>query len=59
MSPLTLRIKIGAEDARLMEHIERLEGMKIPGRSGSASMSQGERDLLITAYERLEFITRP
>lgn len=53
MSPLMLKIKLGEEDARLSEHIDNLEAMKRNG-----SMSQGERDLLIAAYERLEFITR-
>ena len=52
MTPLQLRIMLGQEDPRLLEHIAKLE-------SFGAGVSPGERETLAMAYERLDIVTTP
>lgn len=49
MSPLMLRVLVGDEDARLLDHITLLESF--------ARLTTGEQRLLDTAWRRLDVIT--
>jgi len=58
MSPLALRIGLGLEDDRLLDHIHRLQDMA-SGRDASAGITDTERAMLLYAWERLDIITSP
>ena len=57
MTPLEVRILIGAEDKNLFDLIKRLEYIK-DHKDGGCGLSEREQKTLDILYERLEEITR-
>lgn len=57
MTPLEIRILMGAEDNNLLKLIERLEYIK-SGKDGGCGLSDREQKTLQMAYTRLDEITK-
>lgn len=55
-SPLALAVEAGAEDARLLHHLEELERCAAPPSTGLSSSEKRLKDLI---WSRLDAITRP